>query len=155
MAAINLNDEVANGGANGGEHKASFSDFLEMKDEYYEQYLGTTEMPNFSQMSISYVTTVQWTLFYYFRGTFSWNYYYPFKCAPFVSDFSQVHNIAISMEIDKPMKPFTHLMAILPVGSAHLLPKSYQSMMANVTDDKVSFYNIHFPKFSLVRFMSQ
>lgn len=141
MAAINLDDEVANGGANGGEQKASFSDFLEMKDEYYAQHLGTVNLPNLNQMSISYVTTVQWMLFYYFRGTFSWNYYYPFKCAPFVSDFAPVHNIAMSMEIDKPIKPFTHLMAILPAGSAYLLPTSYQSMMVNVTQDKVSLKN--------------
>lgn len=140
LAAINLNDEVANGGANGGEPKASFSDFLEMKDEYYAQHLGTNNLPNLNQMSTSYVTTVQWILFYYFRGTFSWTYHYPFKCVPFVSDFSPVHHTAISMEIDKPVKPFTHLLAILPEGSAHLLPKSYQMMMVHVTEDKVSFH---------------
>ncbi|XP_055313630.1 5'-3' exoribonuclease 1-like [Sitodiplosis mosellana] len=134
MAAVHLNGEAANGGANGGEQKASFSDFLEMKDEHYAEHLGVSNFPNLAQMSISYVTTVQWMLLYYFRGTFSWSYHYPYKCAPFVSDFASVHNTAMSLEVDKPMKPFTHLLAILPKGSAYLMPTSYQSMIVDHLD---------------------
>lgn len=146
MSTLNLNGE-----ANGGEFKASFSDFLEMKDEYYMEDLGNENVPDLAKMSENYMKTIQWMLFYYFRGTFSWSYHYPYKCVPFVSDFTPVHNIAISLDIDKPVKPFTHLLAILPKGSAHLLPKNYRSLLVDHVMDMVShiFQNlIIFSKFS-------
>lgn len=148
MSTLNLNGEA--GSANGGEFKASFSDFLEMKDEYYMEDLGNSNVPDLAKMSENYMKTIQWMLFYYFRGTFSWSYHYPYKCVPFVSDFTPVHNIAISLDVDKPVKPFTHLLAILPKGSAHLLPKSYQSLLVDHVMDMVSQLFQHLIIFFLV-----
>lgn len=136
MAAVNLNGET--GSVNGAEQKASFSDFLEMKDQFYAEHLGHTNLPDFSKMSTSYVKTIQWMLFYYFRGSFSWSYHYPYAAVPFVSDFTSVHNIAISLDMDKPAKPFTHLLAILPKASAQLLPKWYRPLMVDQITDMVS-----------------
>lgn len=132
LAAVNLNNNnddpngIANGTANGAEVR--FSDFLEAKDQYYTEMLGTTNMPDYEHMSTNYVKTIQWMLFYYFRGTCSWSHYYPYDCAPFVGDFVTVHKTTFSLNIDRPVKALTHLLAILPKTSAHLLPKTYQSL---------------------------
>lgn len=143
LSSINLNNnnnDVETDAENGAE--PTFSDFLEMKDQYYMDKLGDEKMPDFVQMSMNYVKTIQWVLFYYFRGTCSWGHSYPFACAPFVSDFTTVHNVTFTLDIDKPAKPFTHLLAILPKKSAHLLPKSYQLMMIDdVQIDLVSWHS--------------
>lgn len=140
MAAINLNNNnnddddavVSNGSA------PKFSDFMEMKDQYYMDKLGHSDIPNYDEMTNSYMKTIQWILFYYFRGTCSWSHFYPFACAPFVSDFTAIDNGTFSLNIDKPVNAFTHLLAILPKSSSHLLPKSYKAMMINGDNIPVS-----------------
>lgn len=106
-----------------------FSDFMEMKDQYYTQRLCDRKIPNYEQMSASYVKMMQWILFYYYRDTCSWNEYYPYECVPFVSDFVDVHKTTLTLEVDKPVKIFTHLLAILPTRSSHLLPRCYRLEM--------------------------
>lgn len=142
LSSINLNNNNNDVEADAQENtEPTFSDFLDMKDQYYTDKLSDEKIPDFEQMSMNYVKTIQWVLFYYFRGTCSWSHSYPFACAPFISDFTTVHNVTFSLDIDKPDKPFTHLLAILPKSSAHLLPKSYQLMMTDdVQIDLVSRY---------------
>lgn len=107
-----------------------------MKDQYYAEQLGTDHLPDFQEMSMSYVKTVQWICFYYFQHCYSWNHYYPHECAPFVSDFSDVHGM--SFELSQPVKPFSHLLAILSTNSAQLLPKAYQPFVGDDMPDWVS-----------------
>lgn len=126
----NKNNNVGKNGMNGTNGGGpTYSDFLEMKDQYYTEKLNDTDEPNYERMSADYVKIIQWVLFYYFRGTCSWCHSYPYKCAPFISDFTTVHKTRFALNCDKPANPFTHLLAILPKSSAHLLPKSYQLMM--------------------------
>lgn len=139
-AVVNLNDEIGNG----VKTQDSFSDFLDMKYAYYDEHLGQNGLPDFDSMSASYVKTVQWILFYYFRGTVSWNHYYPYTCAPFVSDFSSVQHVAFTFDMDKPVNTFTHLLAILPKRSSHLLPTSYQSLLV----DDIRFDMVGYLRFS-------
>lgn len=115
-----------------------YSDFMEIKDQYYTAKLGDTKMPNLEQMSASYVKMIQWTLFYYYRGACSWNEFYPFDCAPYVSDFVDVHKTTFQLEFNKPVDVYTHLLAILPKRSAHLLPKCYQLEMFDDPEIPVS-----------------
>lgn len=130
-AVLNLNNETGS--------LDSFNDFLEMKYDYYAKHLGYTDTPDFNDMSFSYTKTMQWILIYYFRGTDSWNHYYPYKCAPFVSDFTTVYEKAFSFDVDKPADAFTHLLAILPKSSSHLLPTSYQALIVdNICFDMVN-----------------
>lgn len=124
VSSINFN----NNNDDGTKSEPRFSDFMEMKDQYYTQQLGNANLPNFEKMSSSYVKMIQWTLFYYYRGT-GWHEYYPFDCVPFVSDFVDIHKTAFQLEFDKPVNIFTHLLAILPTRSGHLLPKCYQMEM--------------------------
>lgn len=116
----------------------SFSDFLEMKDQYYAEMLGNDHMPNFESMSKKYFETIQWILFYYYRGTSSWTHWYPYKFVPFVSDFAVVHETSFGLNTDGPVNPFTHLLAILPERSCHLLPDSYQPFVGSDLNNLVS-----------------
>lgn len=133
VSAIHLN----NNNNNGDETKSAvhseprFSDFMEMKDQYYTQHLGDRKLADFEQMSVNYAKMVQWTLFYYYRDTCSWNEFYPYDCVPFVSDFVDIHKANLLLEFNKPVNVFTHLLAILPSRSAHLLPRCYQMEMFN------------------------
>lgn len=102
-----------------------FSDFMEMKDQHYALHLGDRRMPDYEQMSMNYVKMIQWTLFYYYRDTCSWNEYYPYDFVPFVSDLVDIHKATLNLTFDKPVNVFTHLLSILPPRSAHLLPRCY------------------------------
>lgn len=133
-----LTDGLIENDAVNSEQRVNFSDFIEMKDQYYVDQLNSNNLPDFQEMSINYVKTVQWICFYYFRHCYSWNHYYPHNCAPFVSDFSNVHGMSFSFELDKPAKPFTHLLAILPKSSAQLLPTVYQPFVDDDISDLVS-----------------
>lgn len=134
VSAINFTNNNNNNN-NADETKSSthseprFSDFMEMKDQYYALKSGETKMPNYEQMSASYVKMMQWILFYYYRGTCSWNEFYPYDCVPFVSDFVDIHKTTFQLEFDKPVNIYTHLLAILPTRSSYLLPRSYQLEM--------------------------
>lgn len=135
MSALKLNNNNNNNNADGTEPSAmpelGYSDFLEMKDQYYTQALGNREMPDYPKMSASYAKMIQWTLFYYYNTTYSWGHHYPYDCVPFVSDLKDVHKVTMNLEIDKPASVFTHLLAILPTKSATLLPKCYRSEMSD------------------------
>jgi 5'-3' exoribonuclease 2 len=41
--------------------------------------------------------------------------YYPFYVAPFVSDLKGLSRVEISFIVDKPLRPFDQLMAVLPM----------------------------------------
>lgn len=143
MSTIHLNNNNNNNVDETETSKISvprISDFMEMKDEYYTQQLGNSKMPDYEQMSASYIKMVQWTLFYYYHDTCSWNHYYPYSCVPFVSDLVDVHKTTFNIEFDKPVEIFTHLLAILPTKSAHLLPKSYQLEMFDELKIPVCFF---------------
>lgn len=125
----NNNNNYVNVTKSATHSEPGYSDFMEIKDQYYTLKLGDTKIPNYKRMSESYVKMIQWTLFYYYRDTCSWNEYYPFDCVPFVSDLVDIHKTSFQLEFDKPADVFTHLLAILPKRSSHLLPRCYQMEM--------------------------
>ncbi|KAG2559899.1 hypothetical protein PVAP13_8KG012100 [Panicum virgatum] len=53
----------------------------------------------------------------YFADVPSWTWYYPFYVAPFVSDLKGLSQFQISFALDKPLRPFDQLMAVLPLQS--------------------------------------
>ncbi|KAL6653946.1 hypothetical protein ACP70R_007411 [Stipagrostis hirtigluma subsp. patula] len=58
------------------------------------------------------------------------NWYYPFYVAPFVSDLKGLSQFEIHFTMDKPLRPFDQLMAVLPPRSGRALPKCYRKIMA-------------------------
>ncbi|KAM0864748.1 hypothetical protein ACQ4PT_043709 [Festuca glaucescens] len=67
-----------------------------------------------TEMVQSYLEGLCWVLRYYFSDMPSWSWYYPFYYAPFTSDLKRLSQFKISFTLDKPLKPFDQLMAVLP-----------------------------------------
>nr|CAB3489143.1 unnamed protein product [Digitaria exilis] len=61
-----------------------------------------------------YLEGLCWVLQYYFAEVPSWSWYYHFYYAPFASDLKGLSQFKISFTMDKPLKPFDQLMAVLP-----------------------------------------
>ncbi|CAD6342079.1 unnamed protein product, partial [Miscanthus lutarioriparius] len=76
-----------------------------------------------------YLEGLCWVLQCYFADVPSWRWYYPFYVAPFVSDLKGLSRVEISFIVDKPLRPFDQLMAVLPMRSWCALPKCYNKIM--------------------------
>lgn len=113
------------------------NDFKKMKDRFYAKY--SYDNQNLRDMTTTYIKTIQWILFYYYRSSCSWSFYYPYEIAPFISDFSYKSNPVFMFDVDKPIEPFEHLLAILPKSSVNLLPKYYQRIVNKVRTMGISF----------------
>lgn len=145
LTAVNLNAMVDEE----NKPRYSFSDFLEMKDQYYVEMLGNDYDQDFADMSTNYVKIIQWTLYYYYRGIPTWNYCYPYKCVPFVSDFTTVNVTTFSVLSDEPENPFTHLLAILPKSKCYLLPTCFQPLAVDEVHDFVSWLILEYSPMKL------
>ncbi|SPP89993.1 blast:5'-3' exoribonuclease 1 [Drosophila guanche] len=91
-----------------------------------------------------YVTALQWILDYYYRGVQSWDWYYPFHYAPFISDLNSVETVKIKFQLGTPFLPFEQLLAVLAAASFRLLPAAYHDLMLKPTSPLAEFYPTEF-----------
>ncbi|KAL6870933.1 hypothetical protein ACP4OV_014781 [Aristida adscensionis] len=87
-----------------------------------------------------YLEGLCWVLQYYFAGVPSWSWYYPFYYAPFASDLKGLSQFKKSFTMDKPLKPFDQLMAVLPPESSSAVPKCYRKLMDGEESPIQKFY---------------
>uniref|UniRef100_I1P0G4 5'-3' exoribonuclease n=1 Tax=Oryza glaberrima TaxID=4538 RepID=I1P0G4_ORYGL len=103
------------------------------KSRFYREYFGvetSNEIGNLqNDMAQKYLEGLCWMLQCYFAGVPSWSWYYPFYVAPFVSDLKSLSRFEISFTVDKPLRPFDQLMAVLPLRSSCSLPECYRKVM--------------------------
>ncbi|PNT64151.1 hypothetical protein BRADI_4g25132v3 [Brachypodium distachyon] len=85
-----------------------------------------------AEMVQKYLEGLCWVLQCYFDDVPSWTCYYPFHYAPFASDLKHLSQFNIYFTMDKALKPFDQLMAILP-PQMHLFscafPKCYSKLI--------------------------
>lgn len=105
----------------------TFSDFLELKDQYYEDRFGDGA-PSVVTMTGEYMRIINWSLAYFYGGASSWRQRYQYAWAPYASDLTACDQAQVWLFQDKQPKPFDHLLAILPANCMHLLPKCYASL---------------------------
>lgn len=115
-----------------GKRVSDLNEFFEFRNDFYEEHFGDMEPSELEYISNSYIKTLQWILFYYYRGSCSWTYHYPYFVAPFVTDVACTNGEVFVFEVDKPVKPFDHLMAILPKISYNLLPNCFLNYVQEV-----------------------
>jgi len=88
------------------------------KSWFHREYFGlktSNEIGNLqNDMAQKYLEGLCWVFQCYFAGVPSWSWYYPFYVAPFVSDLKSLSRFQISFALDKPLRPFDQLMAVLP-----------------------------------------
>lgn len=138
------------------------SDFADMKRAYYSEKLGFDPIKrpeSLERLCYHYFSIYQWILFYYYQGVPSWSYFYPFHYAPKMSDLAAYLNgphggSALFKRIQSDLKgqattpfhPFEQLMAVLPPGSASLVPTAYRDLMSDAASPIIDFYPSTFLK---------
>ncbi|KAG2560175.1 5'-3' exoribonuclease 3-like [Panicum virgatum] len=114
------------------------------KSRFYREKFGVerfNEAGNLkNDMVQKYLEGLCWVLLYYFADVPSWSWYYPFYYAPFASDLKGLSQFKISFTMDKPLRPFNQLMAVLPKESSFALPKCYRKLMENEESSIQKFY---------------
>jgi 5'-3' exoribonuclease 2 len=66
----------------------------------------------------SYVQGLHWVMEYYYRGVPSWDWFYPYHYAPFLSDMRGLEAIECEFELAEPVLPFHQVRAV--VSLAHV-----------------------------------
>jgi 5'-3' exonuclease len=88
------------------------------KSRFHREYFGletSNEIGNLqNDMAQKYLEGLCWVFQCYFADVPSWSWYYPFSVAPFVSSLKGLSRFQISFAVDKPLRPFDQLMAVLP-----------------------------------------
>lgn len=87
-----------------------------------------------------YITALQWTLNYYYRGVCSWSWYYPHHYAPYISDIQNFKDVNLKFNMGTPFLPFEQLLSVLPAASKELLPSAYHKLMLDPDSTIIEYY---------------
>ena len=130
------------------------------RERYYAEKLGARDpavlAATVEHVARSFVEGLMWVMGYYYEGTQSWNWYFPYHYAPFASDLVHLRTLmakgGLPFEEDdegycqlcfdkgKPFRPFDQLLAVFPAASSHALPKPYARLMADPDSPLAEFY---------------
>ncbi|KAG8855861.1 5'-3' exoribonuclease 2 [Tulasnella sp. 330] len=97
-----------------------------------------------SQVTKSYVEGLCWVLHYYYQGTPSWQWFYPYHYAPFAGDCEDVPQMNIQFRMGQPFKPFEQLMSVFPPASRKHIPEVFHHLMLEATSPIIEFYPTEF-----------
>ena len=85
---------------------------------------------------------------YYFNKCASWDWYYPFDHAPFISDmaifFKKYDMDKVEFELGNALKPTEQLLSVLPSQSSYLLPAKYRKLMTDIKSPIINLYPIDY-----------
>ncbi|KAH7916764.1 XRN 5'-3' exonuclease N-terminus-domain-containing protein [Hygrophoropsis aurantiaca] len=112
------------------------------KERYYKQKFGidVTDKEFRKKLITHYVEGIAWVLHYYYQGTPSWQWYYPYHFAPFASDFEEMDAMDIRFDLGQPFKPYEQLMGVFPAASRKHIPVVFQDLMTNEDSPIIDFY---------------
>lgn len=113
------------------------------KDRYYENKFGVSgKDPKFrNKVACEYFRGLCWMLQYYYQGCPSWDWYYPYHYAPFVSDFMDILSVQTTFETTtKPCLPLEHLMSVLPAASRTHVPECWAKLMTDSESEIIDLY---------------
>jgi len=112
------------------------------KARYYKQKFGVelSDVELRKKVTKAYIEGIAWVLHYYYQGTPSWHWYYPYHYAPFASDFEDVSKLDIKFDIGQPFKAFEQLMGVFPAASRQHIPDTFHSLMVDPDSPIIDFY---------------
>ena len=109
------------------------------KYRYYENYFHVSYQEELiNELCENYLKGLMWITLYYFKECSDWKWRYYHFHAPFISDISNYlykTNMDLNKIVfkkDKPLKPLTQLLSVIPPKHIKILPKEYRFLM---TDD--------------------
>ncbi|KAI0688565.1 XRN 5'-3' exonuclease N-terminus-domain-containing protein [Cytidiella melzeri] len=112
------------------------------RDRYYSQKfgIGPADHEFRKQITTKYVEGMAWVLSYYYQGTPSWQWYYPYHFAPFAKDFEDLPPLQLTFDIGEPFKPFEQLMGVFPAASRQHIPAVFHDLMTSTESPIIDFY---------------
>ncbi|KAJ3806920.1 exoribonuclease 2 [Lentinula aff. lateritia] len=112
------------------------------RDRYYRQKFDVeaNDKEFRRQITKHYVEGMAWVLCYYYQGTPSWQWYYPYHFAPFAADFEDVDKMDIKFETGQPFKPYEQLMGVFPASSRKHIPEPFHYLMTDDDSPIIDFY---------------
>ena len=87
-----------------------------------------------------YIEGLFWVFEYYYNGCISWSWFYPFHYAPFASDLTDLSDIKIKFDLNRPFFAFEQLLSVLPPYSAKALPKCLEKLMKDPLSPIADYY---------------
>jgi len=108
------------------------------------------------KMLKKYLEGMQWVLFYYYKGSPHWRWYYPYHYAPMISDLginivqdflgtTTISNFEIDFNCpqnSQPYTPFQQLLCIMPQRSFKLLPDEYAVIPKIMSSEFPTQFNV-------------
>ncbi|BGO90993.1 hypothetical protein NBRC10512_002249 [Rhodotorula toruloides] len=112
------------------------------KERYYRSKFGVelSDVEFRKKIVKCYVEGLCWVLHYYYQGTPSWQWYYPYHFSPFASDFVDIDQLEIDFELGAPFRPYEQLMGVFPAASRIHLPEPFQPLMTESDSPIIDFY---------------
>jgi 5'-3' exonuclease len=109
--------------------------FDSYRQDYYTSKMNCKDEKDIEKACHAYIDGLQWVLTYYTKGVSDWQWYYPYRYAPFLSDLAKylstyVHVNTIGLKRN-PYPPFLQLLCVLPPKSKHLLPAPLSDLMSS------------------------
>ena len=135
-----INDDIELGKDDSNDYK-----FRYYKKNYLTE-INQHEIVKFA--SYKYLEGLLWVANYYFKDCPSWEWYYPYDHAPFISDladnFKRFNIDEIKFNIGEPLKPIEQLFCVLPKQSDYLLPSDLKWLMNNTKSPIIHLYPDNF-----------
>lgn len=112
------------------------------KERYYKQKFGVepNDVEFRNKVAQSYIEGLCWVLKYYYQGTPSWQWYYPYHFSPFAADLVGVEKMTINFKLGQPFKPFEQLMGVFPAASRKHIPEVFHRFMVDEDSSIIDFY---------------
>ncbi|KAL1704363.1 putative strand exchange protein, partial [Schizophyllum commune] len=116
------------------------------RERYYKNKFGRdySDEEFRKDVTTKYMEGLAWVLQYYYQGTPSWRWYYPYHFAPFAADFEDVEKMDLKFEMGQPFKPFEQLMGVFPAASRKHIPEVFHPLMTEADSPIIDFYPTEF-----------
>ena len=102
---------------------------------YYSKCMKIFDKDDIEKACLNYITGLQWTFHYYFRGCVSWKWKYNYSYSPSSKDiYNYLNNNNINnikFKNDNAVISTVQLLYILPKSSISLIPNKYKKLMGN------------------------